>query len=133
MNCYWRITAFTACFASGSCERGSRGPRQLYEVAETLLADCAACGLLGDRQLGFFPSAAQHHIVRCAASDVGLDNAAAIFTAAKHSKSVVSLDTANHLPTREADSRYAAQALAAWSAGICRRRLPRPCRLASSP
>ncbi len=45
---------------------------------------------------------------------VAIDNASAIFTAAKHPKSFVSLDSADHLLTREPDARYAAQVLAAW-------------------
>ncbi len=46
---------------------------------------------------------------------VGLDNAAAIFEAAKHPKSFVSLDSADHLLKREADARYAASVIAAWA------------------
>ncbi|MFQ5562967.1 MAG: alpha/beta fold hydrolase [Parvularculaceae bacterium] len=47
---------------------------------------------------------------------VGVDNAAQLFTAAKHPKSFVSLDTADHLLSDEADARYAAGVLAAWAA-----------------
>ncbi|NJN76340.1 MAG: alpha/beta hydrolase [Synechococcaceae cyanobacterium RL_1_2] len=39
---------------------------------------------------------------------VGIENAAAIFTAAKHPKSFISLDGADHLVTREADAAFAA-------------------------
>jgi len=46
---------------------------------------------------------------------VGIDNAAKIFTAAKHPKSFVSLDDADHLLTRAEDSAYAAEVLAAWA------------------
>lgn len=46
---------------------------------------------------------------------VGIDNAAAIFTAAKHPKSFVSLDSADHLLTDKADAAYAAEIIAAWS------------------
>lgn len=46
---------------------------------------------------------------------VGIDNAAKIFMAAKHPKSFVSLDEADHLLTRHADAAYAAEVLAAWS------------------
>jgi putative redox protein len=46
---------------------------------------------------------------------VPIDNAASIFMAAKHPKSFVSLDTANHLLTRREDAQYAAQVLAAWA------------------
>lgn len=47
---------------------------------------------------------------------VGVDNAAAIFLAAKHPKSFVSLDGADHLLTRAADADYAASLIAVWSA-----------------
>ncbi len=46
---------------------------------------------------------------------VEIDNASALFAAAKHPKSFVSLDKADHLLTREEDSRYAGQVLAAWA------------------
>ncbi len=46
---------------------------------------------------------------------VGIDNAAQIFQAAKHPKSFVSLDTADHLLSKEEDSHYAAHVLAAWA------------------
>ena len=45
---------------------------------------------------------------------VEIDNASSLFAAAKHPKSFVSLDSADHLLTREEDSRYAGQVLAAW-------------------
>lgn len=46
---------------------------------------------------------------------VGLDNASELFLAAKHPKSFVSLDEADHLLTREDDGRYAGRVLAAWA------------------
>ena len=46
---------------------------------------------------------------------VSVDQAAEIFVAAKHPKSFVSLENADHLLSRESDSRYAAQVLAAWA------------------
>jgi len=46
---------------------------------------------------------------------VEIDNASALFVAAKHPKSFVSLDTADHLLSREADSRYAGHVLASWA------------------
>ncbi len=46
---------------------------------------------------------------------VNIDNAARIFTAAKHPKSFVSLDTADHLLTGKADAVYVASVLAAWA------------------
>jgi len=46
---------------------------------------------------------------------VSIDQAALIYTHAKHPKSFVSLDDADHLLTRDKDSRYAARVLATWA------------------
>ncbi len=46
---------------------------------------------------------------------VGIDNAATIFMAAKHPKSFVSLDQADHLLSDERDSLYAGAVIAAWA------------------
>jgi uncharacterized OsmC-like protein/fermentation-respiration switch protein FrsA (DUF1100 family) len=46
---------------------------------------------------------------------VDVDNAREIFDAARHPRSFVSLDGADHLLTRPADSRFAASVLAAWA------------------
>ena len=46
---------------------------------------------------------------------VGIENAALIFAAAKHPKSFVSLDGADHLLTRAQDAEYAASVIAGWS------------------
>ena len=46
---------------------------------------------------------------------VSIDNASSIFTAARHPKSFVSLDKANHLLTDRDDAFYAANVLAAWA------------------
>jgi len=45
---------------------------------------------------------------------VGIDNATRIFMAAKHPKSFVTLDTADHLITGPRDADYAAEVIAAW-------------------
>lgn len=47
---------------------------------------------------------------------VGIDNATGLFVAAKHPKSFISLDKADHLLTREQDAHYAADMIAAWAA-----------------
>jgi putative redox protein len=47
---------------------------------------------------------------------VGIENAAAIFQAAKHPKSFVSLDDADHLLSRRADAVYVADVISAWAA-----------------
>jgi uncharacterized OsmC-like protein/alpha/beta superfamily hydrolase len=46
---------------------------------------------------------------------VPIDNAARIFQAARHPKSFISLDKADHLLSREEDSLYAGSLIAAWT------------------
>lgn len=46
---------------------------------------------------------------------VGVDNARRLYEAARHPKSFVSLDRADHLLTDEADARYVAEVIAAWA------------------
>src|SRR5262245_38378390 len=46
---------------------------------------------------------------------VEIENASRIFLAAKHPKSFVSLDGADHMLTRRPDAQYAATVLAAWA------------------
>ena len=46
---------------------------------------------------------------------VGVENASQIFVAAKHPKSFVSLDDADHLLTKPADADYAADTIAVWA------------------
>ncbi|MFK7874454.1 MAG: alpha/beta fold hydrolase [Paracoccaceae bacterium] len=46
---------------------------------------------------------------------VSVDNAAEIFVAAKHPKSFVTLDQADHLITRTEDAEYAADVIATWA------------------
>jgi putative redox protein len=53
---------------------------------------------------------------------VGIENAAAIYNAAKHPKSFISLDDADHLLRRPADAIYVAEVLAAWAT----RYIPKP-------
>jgi len=45
---------------------------------------------------------------------VGIENATEIFLAAKHPKSFISLDTADHLLSNPADAAFAGQAIAGW-------------------
>lgn len=47
---------------------------------------------------------------------VGIDNAGKLFVAARHPKSFVSLDGADHLLSRHADSTFVAHMIACWSA-----------------
>ena len=53
---------------------------------------------------------------------VGIDHAARIFDAARHPKSFVSLDRADHLLTKPADAEYVAEVVAGWAS----RYLPAP-------
>ncbi|MEM8633143.1 MAG: alpha/beta fold hydrolase [Pseudomonadota bacterium] len=46
---------------------------------------------------------------------VGIENASQIFGAAKHPKSFVTLDDADHLITRADDAEYAAEVISAWA------------------
>ncbi|MGB0684420.1 MAG: alpha/beta fold hydrolase [Magnetovibrionaceae bacterium] len=46
---------------------------------------------------------------------VGIENAEAIYRAAKHPKSFLSLDSADHLLSRKADAAYVADVIAAWA------------------
>ncbi|MBB96912.1 MAG: osmotically inducible protein C [Rhodobacteraceae bacterium] len=57
---------------------------------------------------------------------VGIDNASHLFAAARHPKSFVSLDGADHLISDPADAEYAAGVIAAWSARYLDLRPPAP-------
>lgn len=61
---------------------------------------------------------------------VGIENATEIFVAAKHPKSFVSLDDADHLLTRGEDATYAARVIAAWAARFLD---PEPAKLQDGP
>ena len=57
---------------------------------------------------------------------VSIDNASHIFMAAKHPKSFVTLDNADHLITRAADAEYAAEVIATWASRYHPLRPPAP-------
>lgn len=57
---------------------------------------------------------------------VPIDNASQIFLAAKHPKSFVSLDDADHLVSRREDAAYIAQVIAAWAARYVGESAPEP-------
>ena len=57
---------------------------------------------------------------------VGVENATQIFVAAKHPKSIVTLDNADHLITRGEDAEYAAEVIAAWVSRYLDLRPPAP-------
>ena len=56
----------------------------------------------------------------------GVENASDIFLAAKHPKSFVNLDDADHLITRTAEAEYAADVIAAWSKRYLKLAEPKP-------
>ena len=57
---------------------------------------------------------------------VGIENAGEIFRAARHPKSFVTLDEADHLITDPADAEYAAGVIAAWAAHYLELKAPCP-------
>ncbi|KIT17334.1 bifunctional alpha/beta hydrolase/OsmC family protein [Jannaschia aquimarina] len=57
---------------------------------------------------------------------VGIENATDIFQAAKHPKSFVTLDDADHLVTRAEDAEYAADVIGAWASRYLDLRRPAP-------
>ncbi len=57
---------------------------------------------------------------------VGIENATQIFTAAKHPKSFVTLDDADHLVSRPEDAEYAAEVIAAWAGRYLDLKSPAP-------
>ncbi len=59
-------------------------------------------------------------------SIVGVENATKIFVTAKHPKSFVTLDDADHLITRPKDAEYAANVIAAWAMRYLDLRIPAP-------
>ncbi|WP_375230833.1 bifunctional alpha/beta hydrolase/OsmC family protein [Roseobacter sp. S98] len=59
-------------------------------------------------------------------SIVSIDNASQIFLGAKHPKSFVTLDTADHLVSRAEDAEYAADLIATWAGRYLDLRRPAP-------
>ncbi|TBX26129.1 bifunctional alpha/beta hydrolase/OsmC family protein [Nioella sediminis] len=59
-------------------------------------------------------------------SVVGIENATEIFLAAKHPKSFVTLDDADHLISRPEDAEYAAEVITAWAGRYLPLRSPAP-------
>ena len=57
---------------------------------------------------------------------VGIENAAEIFQKAKHPKSFVSLDRADHLLTNKADAQFAAMMISSWATRLMSKSLARP-------
>ena len=64
---------------------------------------------------------------------VGIENATEIFVSAKHPKSFVSLDNADHLLSDVNDARYAAGIIAAWASRYVGGQLPKTAATAAPP
>jgi uncharacterized OsmC-like protein/alpha-beta hydrolase superfamily lysophospholipase len=94
----------------GSAEVEIAGRR--FRIGRPLLEDLGAHDL--ERRIGEMRRAL---LVLHAPLDniVSIDEATRIFLAARHPKSFVSLDRADHLLSRREDARYAAEVIAAWA------------------
>ena len=97
--------------AEGSAEISLGG--RPFRVSDDFIKDVEASEL--DAVLGALKPAI---LVLHAPRDeiVSIDNAARIFMAAKHPKSFVTLDDADHLISRPSDAEYVAEVIAAWAA-----------------
>jgi uncharacterized OsmC-like protein/alpha/beta superfamily hydrolase len=102
--------AAPAILANGEAEVTLAGRK--FNIRKQFLDDLASHG--GTERIGALRKALLIlHSPRDTTVDI--ENAARIFTAAKHPKSFVSLDTADHLLTGKADAVYVADVLAAWA------------------
>jgi uncharacterized OsmC-like protein/alpha/beta superfamily hydrolase len=105
-------------FASAEAEIDRRGEAEVvlggrsFRVKRQFLADIGAHPL-GERIARLDKALMVFHAPRD--ETVGIDNAGHIFTAARHPKSFVSLDDADHLLSRRTDAVYVAEVLAAWA------------------
>jgi putative redox protein len=103
---------------------------KLDEIAETGMAEVSLAGRSFTIRKQFLDDLEEHPLAKRISAlkkalivfhaprdaTVGIENAAAIFTAAKHPKSFISLDDADHLLSRREDAVYVASILSAWTA-----------------
>jgi putative redox protein len=103
-------------------------PSELDRVMEDGEAEVTIGGRRFVISRNFIEESRRHDVERCSAElerpllimhaprdeVVGIEHASRIFLAARHPKSFVSLDTADHLLTRPDDANYAAQMIGAW-------------------
>jgi len=105
-------------FQSAADEIAAKGEAEVliagrpFTVKQQFLDDIAA-----HNAAAYIPALKKALLVFHAPRDtvVGIDNAAEIFKTAKHPKSFVSLDDADHLLSRRSDAVYVADLLAAWA------------------
>lgn len=88
-----------------------------FNISRTLLDDLREASLL-DAVSGLGRALLVMHAP--GDSIVSVDHAARLYSAAKHPKSFVSLDDADHLLSRASDARYAAAVLSAWASRYVR-------------
>jgi len=108
----------TGLFGAAGAEIDARGEAEVelsgrkFTIRREFLEDAA-----GQRLLASVGELRRALVVFHAPRDttVAIDHASRIFLAAKHPKSFVSLDDADHLLTRRADARYVGAVLAAWA------------------
>lgn len=105
------FAAALAEIARDGAARVSLGGRPVT-IGQDFLADVGEADL-ADAIAGLGAALLVLHAPRDAV--VGIDNAARIFQAARHPKSFVSLDGADHLLARPEDAEYAAEVIAAWA------------------
>ncbi|RBI67894.1 osmotically inducible protein C [Roseovarius sp. TE539] len=98
---------------------GGRPVRIGHDFVESVKAE-----KLGDDIAGLGRALLVLHAPRDAV--VGIENAAEIFGAAKHPKSFVTLDDADHLITDAAHADYAAEVIAAWATRYLELAVPAP-------
>ncbi len=85
---------------------------RVFTIKKQFIDDVAAADVLGAAAM-----LARPLLILQAPLDntVGVNNASRLFRAARHPKSFISLDGADHLLSNPADARYAAAVIAAWA------------------
>ncbi|WP_432449787.1 bifunctional alpha/beta hydrolase/OsmC family protein [Aliiroseovarius marinus] len=83
-----------------------------FRIRDSFVSDVSAANLDADLK-ALKPALLVLHAPRDTV--VSIDNAAAIFMAARHPKSFVTLDDADHLVSRAEDAEYAAEVISSWA------------------
>lgn len=110
------VTNLFAAAADSIEEHGSAPVRignRFFTISRSMIDDLSSASL-SDAVAGLGRALLIMHAPGDAV--VSVDHAARLYTAAKHPKSFVSLDDADHLLSRTTDARYAASVLSAWAA-----------------
>lgn len=105
------------------------GPEQIEKIEREEQAEVHLAGRAFPVRVSFLEELRRFDLAGCIAKlgrpllvlhaprdeTVGIENAQQIFAAAKHPKSFISLDDADHLLTRRSDADFAAHMIAAWA------------------